>query len=44
VAVAVDGAPGWLVIIGYFADHPFSVGGAPSADMLRVVIEVPTDR
>ena len=42
--VTLDEAPGRLIIVGYFADHPFPVGRAPAADLAAVMIEIPKEK
>jgi hypothetical protein len=43
VTVTVEPGKGRVIVVGYFADHPFPVGRAPAADLLPVIIEVPTE-
>jgi hypothetical protein len=40
VTVTLDETPGKQVIIAYFAEHAFPVGGAPAPDLLPVTIEI----
>jgi hypothetical protein len=44
VTVTIDDGPGALVVVGYFADHPFPVGRPAAPDLARVVIEVPKEK